>query len=242
MTRKNIAVLGAGGFGREVAWLIDELINAGAPWRFAGFLVSEQSRIGPFDSVDQIIGDLNWLENRSDEIDALALGIGNPSVRLSLSRELPRRFPWLEWPALIHPSVNLDSRSAEIGDGALLCAGVIGTVNLHIEPFALINLSCTLGHEARIGQGSVLNPSVNVSGGVSIGEGVLMGTGAQVLQYLKVGDAAVVGAGAVVTRNVPAGSTVVGVPAKPLALSPSTEETIKERSSESSRRQEDRHR
>ena len=60
-----------------------------------------------------------------------------------------------------------------------------------------------------------MNPGANISGGVVIGTGVLIGTGAQVLQYLHVGAGAIVGAGAVVTHDIPPGSTVVGIPARP---------------------------
>ena len=80
----------------------------------------------------------------------------------------------------------------------------------------MVNLACTLGHESRIGEGSVLNPTVNISGGVVLDKGVLVGTGAQILQYVQIGEGATVGAGAVVNRDVPAGVTVVGIPAKPL--------------------------
>jgi acetyltransferase-like isoleucine patch superfamily enzyme len=112
--------------------------------------------------------------------------------------------------------VKLDYGSARIGQGVLLCAGTIGTVNIHLEDFSLINLACTLGHECSIGRGTVLNPTVNISGGVRLDPGVLVGTGAQVLQYLTVGAGATVGAGSVVTKNVDPGVTVVGVPARPL--------------------------
>ena len=65
----------------------------------------------------------------------------------------------------------------------------------------MVNISCTIGHEAVIGRGCVLNPTANISGGVELGSGVLVGTGAQILQYLSIGDNAQVGAGAVVTKN-----------------------------------------
>lgn len=49
--------------------------------------------------------------------------------------------------------------------------------------------------------------------GPTIGEGVRIGTGAKVLGSIVVGDGARIGANAVVLDDVPAGATVVGVPA-----------------------------
>jgi serine acetyltransferase len=76
-----------------------------------------------------------------------------------------------------------------------------------------------MGHEVRIGAGSVIYRSANISGGDQIGKGVLVGTGAQILQYRIVGDHAIVGAGSVVTKNVEPLTTVVGISAKPLIRS-----------------------
>jgi sugar O-acyltransferase (sialic acid O-acetyltransferase NeuD family) len=219
MLRKRIAIIGAGGFAREVAWLIRDINGDSPMYDFAGYIVSDLTKLGEHDSKDKVLGDLDWLENNRGKIDCLAIGTGTPCVRLNISSTLTEHFPEIELPALIHPRVMYDAPSWKIGHGVLICAGVIGTVNISIADFAMINLSCTIGHESQIGRGCVLNPTVNISGGVILEDGVLIGTGAQVLQYVRVRAGATVGAGAVVNKEVGEGETVVGIPAKPLKRS-----------------------
>jgi len=217
MTRPTrIVVFGAGGFAREVVWLLDDLNAAGGRYEFVGFVVSDLSALGPHDSRDQVVGDVAWLAAHRQEVDAVALGIGTPAARLRVGAQLDRDFADLARPALVHPSARFDAKSCVFEEGSIVCAGNIATVHVAVRRWAMVNLACTLGHEAEIGAGTVLNPGINLSGGVTLEEGVLLGTGAKVLQYLRVGRGATVGAGAVVTKDVPPGETWVGVPAKKL--------------------------
>lgn len=212
----KIAVIGAGGFAREIAWLIYDIATEQAmleyqqPIEFVGFLVSDATKLGPRDT--KILGEFSWL--KENKIDALALGIGNPTTRMKLAEELKRDFPALLWPTLVHPTVRFESGSCKFGEGVTISAGTLATVNVKIDAFAMVNLTCTIGHEAEIGEGSVINPLTAISGGVKIGKRVLVGTHAAILQYVEIGDDAVIGSGAMVNKYVGAGTTVMGVPAK----------------------------
>lgn len=215
---QRIVVIGAGGFAREVAWLLSDINRAKPSYEFVGFVVSDLSRVCERDSRAKILGDYDWVEENLQKIDALAIGIANPAARKKVATELEASFPPLEWPTLVHPTARYDSSSTQIGRGVILCASVIATVNVIIEPFSIVNLACTIGHESRIGQYAVVNPTVNISGGVELGEEVFVGVGAQILQYVRIGDKAKIGAGAVVTKDVAPGETVIGIPPRSLRM------------------------
>lgn len=213
-TLRPIVVYGAGGLAREIHWLIRR-INAVRPtWDFKGYVVTDTNALGEYDSRDKVIGDETWLVEQKDI--AVAIGIGTPRFRYEIGNRLLALLPEESFPALVDPSAVFDADSCTLGPGAIVAAGTIMTVNVELKRFAFLNLDCTVGHETVIGEGFVANPSVNISGGVTIGDRVLAGTGSQILQYLTIGDDATVGSGAVVTKDVPRGTTVVGIPAKPL--------------------------
>ena len=86
------------------------------------------------------------------------------------------------------------------------------TIGSHV----IINLDCTVGHDAVINDFVTLYPSVNVSGSTVLGECVEIGTGCQIIQGIAIGEGTIVGAGAVVVKELPRECTAVGSPAKPI--------------------------
>ncbi len=67
---------------------------------------------------------------------------------------------------------------------------------------------------ATIGANCLIFQQVTIVGGVKIGGHVDIGTGAKIIRPVTIGNHARIGANAVVLNDVPAGATVVGIPAR----------------------------
>jgi sugar O-acyltransferase (sialic acid O-acetyltransferase NeuD family) len=207
----EIAIYGAGGFGMEVAALIEQINNARYQWELIGFF-DDAIPQGTFVNDYPVLGGMTDLNAWPSKL-AMVLAIGTPKTK----REVFNRIinPKINYPVLVHPSVIIASpKYVTLGEGSVICAGSILTTNIAIGRHVLINLACTVGHQSVIGDFSSLMPTCNVSGEVTVGESSFWGTGAKIINRKRVGDHTTIGAGAVVIDDVPDRTTVVGVPAR----------------------------
>ena len=99
----------------------------------------------------------------------------------------------------------------EIGANACVDRGSIGDTVIG-RGSKLDNL-VHVAHNVRIGPHCVLTALVGIAGSTNVGAGVMFGGQSGVIGHLSIGDGARVGAKAAVFQDVPAGSTVVGIPA-----------------------------
>jgi serine O-acetyltransferase len=164
-------------------------------------------------------------ESAKDDVDAVLKN--DPAARSPLEV------------ALVYPGVHAlwMHRVAHVlwTDGFGLSARVLGHANrfltgIEIHPGATLGrrvvidhgMGVVIGETARVGDGCLLYKGV-VLGGTKLqrtqrhpqlGAGVVVGSNACILGNIVVGDGARIGSGSVVVRSVPAGATVVGVPAR----------------------------
>ena len=210
---KELYIIGAGGFGREIAWLVERINEKEPTWELKGFIDDNQALWGEVFDDHEVIGGCDYLRNIDRELWVLC-AVGSSKTRKKIIDGLGSS-KHIRFATVIDPSVQMSKR-VQIGEGTMICAGNVITVDVNIGKHNIINLDCTIGHDAVLGDFVTLYPSVNVSGSSSIGSETELGTGMQTIQGMKVGTQTIVGAGSVVIRDIPDKCVAVGIPAKPV--------------------------
>ena len=204
---EEIYIIGASGFGREVAWLIEK----NGDYIVKGFIDDNPDILNQQINGIPVIGDTKWLKNKKEKVNVV-IAIGNPQIRFNIFKILKENTN-LYYPNIISKNVYI-SKSIDMGIGNIICDGSILTVNITIGDFNHINLDCTIGHDTHLNNFITIYPSVNVSGNVEISNYCELGTGSKIIQGLKICDRVIVGAGGTVIKNIDESGTYVGLPVK----------------------------
>jgi sugar O-acyltransferase (sialic acid O-acetyltransferase NeuD family) len=202
----KVAILGAGGFARELRWAVDNGRTAeGQALRTVAFieLVARTAPLKglPVVSLDQL-----------DDDTLLLCGIGGMTeikarvIADALARG--HRFA----PGLIAEGAVVGPDSV-LGTGSVVCAGAVVTADVTVGQHVAVHVNCSVGHDAVIADFATVSPGACVSGWVSVGRRAFLGTGSAVIEKVSLGEDSVLGAGAVAISDVPARALAVGVPA-----------------------------
>lgn len=206
---EKIAIVGSGGFAREVLTLIKDINKQCERYEIVGFVDVDTSKVI---HGYPVVGDDEFINNSSKPI-SVVIAVGEPHLKRKIRNKYTNHL--VKFPTLIHPSVQIGSKNTvNIGEGCIICAGCILTTDIEVKDFVTLNLMCTVGHDTIIDNYCSFMPSVNISGEVKVNEGVYVGTGAKIINQLEIGNNTIIGAGAVVAKSLPALCTAVGVPAR----------------------------
>lgn len=208
---KDIAIYGAGGYGREIACLIKKINYVEEAWNFVGFFDDDEVLKNTKNEYGKVLGGIEALNMWKTSL-SIVIAIGSPGTVEVLSKKFNNNH--LEFPNLIDPSVEfMDRANVRMGKGNIICASCIISCNVEIGDFNLFNVGVGIGHDATFGNCNVVMPNVNISGGVKTGDCNLFGVKSTILQNLKVGSNVKIGACSLLIRNAKNDSLYFGIPA-----------------------------
>jgi len=208
---KNIIIVGAGGFGKEVLWTLLDCNKKSEIYNFLGFIDDSESLKNQHIYGFPVLGGIDWFSSNNINEISCVIGIGDPKLRRQVVNKLEKI--GVEFATVIHPSV-IHSEFLEIGKGTIIQAGCIITVDTKIGDHVHINIDTTIGHNCMIKNFVTLNPGVHINGWTDIDEEAYVGTGAVAIDRIKIGKKSVIAAGTVLISNVPDFSMYAGVPGK----------------------------
>jgi sugar O-acyltransferase (sialic acid O-acetyltransferase NeuD family) len=208
---RRLAIVGAGGFGRETYDLIRSSDPFAERWSIAGFIdpMADETLLSTI-GAKWLGGDDDFLA--TPRADAVLIAIGDPHIRARIATRY--REAGASIADFIHPSVELGSNTFW-GEGCIVSSGVMLMNNSRLGAFTNLDRRSMVGHDSILGDFATLHPASILSGNVTVGAFARLGTCSCVLPRITIGSSAVVGA--VVTSSIDEGMTVAGVPAKPLA-------------------------
>lgn len=209
--KKNVVIIGARGFGREIHMLLKEQQNYKNQYDVKGFLDDNNTVLDRFTGYAPILSSVEDYKIESNDVFFCALG--DPYYRKKYSEIILSRggvfISCISEKAYILPNV-------EIGKGVFIGPFCTIDVDVKIGDFTTIISYCGIGHDSRIGEYCEIESYATLGGGSILGNEVTIHPRATILPRVVIEEKTIVGVGSVVTRNMPSNVTVWGNPAVPV--------------------------
>lgn len=190
------AIIGAGGFAREVKAHIGDFTMP--------TFVDDDYYLPNMDNI--------WPLSKFDPTKyQVVIAIGNPIDRHKMVDKLPKNTKYFTF---IHPSAIILGNDNQIDEGSIICAGCIVTTNCHLGKHTHLNLGTSIGHDCRIGDFFTTAPGARISGHCQIDDNVYIGTSASVKEKINICSNVTIGLNAGVVKNITESGVYVGTPVK----------------------------
>ena len=206
---RDLVIIGAGGFGREVAWLVQDINENSPTWNVVGFLDDNPDALARHECEHSVICAVSEFQEWN-AVHAVC-AVGDPKTRKAIVQSLTDHRP--TWATLRHPTAAIGP-AVHVGARTVLCRNTIVSVHATLAAHVHVNFQSIVGHDATLDDFCTLGCQVNVSGNCTLREGAFMGSGSTSLPGATMERWARVGANIVVLQHVPENATILGVPGR----------------------------
>jgi sugar O-acyltransferase (sialic acid O-acetyltransferase NeuD family) len=211
---KDIYIIGAGGFGREVADTV-RAINACAPaYRIAGFIDDDETLWGGVKNDIPVRGGREYLKDRAASCASgvhAVIAIADAKIKENIAADL--RGSAVVWENIVHPAAVV-SAYCEMGRGNIVQAHAFVSANARLGNHCMINVKSGLGHDAALADYASVMGHCDITGNVHVGKGAYLATSAAVIPSVRIGEYAYICAGSIVFKDVKANAVMIGNPAR----------------------------
>jgi hypothetical protein len=206
---KQLIIIGAGGFGREVLAWARQSLGCGEAWTVKGFLDDNVEAISGLHVPAPWLGRIEDHQPAADEVFVCAMGV--PAIKRRCFERIEARGG--QFITLVHRTAVVGDQ-VKLGAGVILCPyAVVSGYNV-IGKSVVVNMHATVDHDANVGDWTQINCHCDVTAGVQVGSEVWFSSHVAVAPRLRIGDRAYLGIGSAILRDVEADTKVFGLPAR----------------------------
>ena len=206
---KQLIIIGAGGFGREVLAWARQSIGHGEEWVIKGFIDDNPDTLTGLRVPAPWLGRIEDHQPSADEVFICAIGI--PVLRRKCYERIEARGG--RFITLIHRTAVVGDE-VSLGTGVILCPYAIVSGYNQIGKGVVVNMHATIDHDANVGDWTQVNCHCDITGGVQVGSEVWFSSHVAVAPRIRIGDRAYLGIGSAILRDVEPDTKVFGVPAR----------------------------
>lgn len=207
---KNLLIIGARGFGREVYDLAKNTqAYKDGEYQIKGFLDDKLNALDDYAGYPKILGSVESYQPETDDVFVCALGTVEPKKQYAQIM-IDKGGVFIN---LVDLQANVRSEISHL-KGVLIFSFVFVSVDVTLSDFVSLQHFSCLGHDSKVGKWSHMSSYSTITGYTILEDEVMLQTAAKVVPRKTVGKGAMVGAGSLVVNNIKPGASVFGSPAR----------------------------
>ena len=207
---KKLIVYGAGEFGS----LIANVLSYHDDLQIVAYGDDDPQKSADHIDGTPVFGQEDLLDfAKQNNIKLAITAIGNNNVRAEKFNLLKNT--GFQMISIVHPQALIDTK-VSYGDNVIIEMGTAIHTHSKIGNNVFVGGEALIGHHNTIGDHVLVGGNVSFGGSVVVEDYVSLGVGASIKPGIRLGKGSIIGVGAAVIKDVEPGTTVVGVPAKPI--------------------------